>query len=62
MGIAIINLPFWGGLHNLFMVVLGMIYYCYTFIMLVLLCFVGNYSGPMVLRSTGPVQLFVAIG
>ena len=27
VGIAIINLPFWDGLHHLFMVLLGVVYY-----------------------------------
>ena len=32
VGIAIINLPFWDGLHQLFMVFSGVVYYCYTLI------------------------------
>ena len=32
VGIAIINLLFWDGLHQLFMVFSGVVYYCYTLI------------------------------
>ena len=30
LGIAILNLPFWDGLHHLSMVFSGVVYYCYT--------------------------------
>ena len=40
VGIAIINLPFWDGLHHRFMVFSGVVYYCYTLITALLsICF-----------------------